>query len=215
MARPDVPGDDSTASGGVQICHDSAGDGSCGRWFCRSPEGSSSSRWSLGAIPRGRLLHAAPPSSLDRGGGGREKLPPKKRPAKEDRPDPPKKHKNDIKELLASLLEGCSSKNKEGKFRCLYFNKGLCRFQKKKRCNLGLHECYFDGCNRQGVLPLTRNARDWAGEFGGSQFWAGCFRRILRRVCDTFGRSLEDRLPSFPHRLRQEPLPSQSQHLFT
>ena len=93
------------------------------------------------------------PASSGGGGGSREKPPPKKRPTKEDRPDPPKKHKNDdrpsIKELLASLPEGCSSKNKEGKFRCLYFNKGLCRFQKKKRCNLGLHECYFDGCNRQ------------------------------------------------------------------
>ena len=163
---------------------------------------------SLGKILRGRLLYAAPPSQLGRRRGGREKPPPKKRPTKEDRPDPPKKHK----ELLASLPEGCSSKNKEGKFRRLYFNKGLCRFQKKKRCNLGLMQQASALC---GVLPLTRNARDWASEFGGSQFWAGCIRRGLRRVCDTFGRSHENRLPSFPHRLWQEPLPSQSQHLFT
>ena len=51
-----------------------------------------------------------------------------------------------IKDLLAALPQGCVSKTEGGKFICLHFNQGTCRFQKQSSCKLGLHICYYKGC---------------------------------------------------------------------
>ncbi|CAE7332461.1 unnamed protein product, partial [Symbiodinium sp. CCMP2456] len=40
-----------------------------------------------------------------------------------------------LKELLDSLPEGCVRATEEGRFICPFFNKGICRFQKRKSCS--------------------------------------------------------------------------------
>lgn len=54
-----------------------------------------------------------------------------------------------IKELLANLPEGCQSKLPNGKWLCCFFNKGICKHQKKASCHLGLHQCYYRGCTEK------------------------------------------------------------------
>ena len=51
-----------------------------------------------------------------------------------------------LKELLDSLPANCVRANEEGRFICPYYNKGICRFQKRKSCRFGKHVCYFKGC---------------------------------------------------------------------
>ena len=51
--------------------------------------------------------------------------------------------------LLASLPDGCQSKLPTGKWICLFYNKGICKNQKKGQCANGLHQCYYKGCNKK------------------------------------------------------------------
>lgn len=53
-----------------------------------------------------------------------------------------------IKEMLANLPKGCSSKLPNGRFICLRYNKGTCPNQKKSSCKFGLHVCYYVGCGK-------------------------------------------------------------------
>lgn len=53
------------------------------------------------------------------------------------------------KSLLSSLPEGCQSKLPSGKWLCLFYNKGICKHQKKKQCPNGLHQCYYVGCDKK------------------------------------------------------------------
>ena len=52
-----------------------------------------------------------------------------------------------LKELLANLPDNCEAKNAEGRFICPFYNKGICRFQRRKSCRFGKHVCYYKGCN--------------------------------------------------------------------
>ena len=54
-----------------------------------------------------------------------------------------------LKELLDSLPEGCVRATDEGRFICPFYNKGLCRFQKRKSCRFGKHVCNFKGCGAE------------------------------------------------------------------
>ena len=54
-----------------------------------------------------------------------------------------------VKDLLNSLPPNCVSKTEAGKFICLHFNNGTCRRQKSSSCNMGLHMCYYKGCNQK------------------------------------------------------------------
>eukprot|EP00435_Cladocopium_sp_Y103_P051676 s1612_g16.t1 len=54
-----------------------------------------------------------------------------------------------VKDLLSSLPPNCVSKTEAGKFICLHFNNGTCRRQKSSSCNMGLHMCYYKGCNQK------------------------------------------------------------------
>ena len=54
-----------------------------------------------------------------------------------------------IKELLSNMPENCSSKLPSGKWLCVFFNRGLCKHQKKSQCHLGLHQCYYKGCTEK------------------------------------------------------------------
>ena len=54
-----------------------------------------------------------------------------------------------IKELLSSMPDNCSSKLPNGKWLCVFFNRGLCKHQKKGQCHLGLHQCYYKGCTEK------------------------------------------------------------------
>ena len=54
-----------------------------------------------------------------------------------------------IKDLLSNMPENCSSKLPSGKWLCVFFNRGLCKHQKKSQCHLGLHQCYYKGCNEK------------------------------------------------------------------
>ena len=54
-----------------------------------------------------------------------------------------------IKELLTNMPENCSSKLPSGKWLCVFFNRGLCKHQKKSQCHLGLHQCYYKGCTEK------------------------------------------------------------------
>ena len=51
-----------------------------------------------------------------------------------------------LKELLDSLPQGCVRATEENRFICPFFNKGICRFQRRKSCRFGKHCCYFKGC---------------------------------------------------------------------
>ena len=53
------------------------------------------------------------------------------------------------KSLLSSLPSGCQSKLPNGKWLCLFYNKGICKHQKKKQCPNGLHQCYYVGCDKK------------------------------------------------------------------
>eukprot|EP00435_Cladocopium_sp_Y103_P012896 s199_g3.t1 len=54
-----------------------------------------------------------------------------------------------VKDLLSSMPPNCVSKTDAGKFICLHFNNGTCRRQKSSSCNMGLHMCYYKGCNQK------------------------------------------------------------------
>ena len=54
-----------------------------------------------------------------------------------------------VKDLLNALPQNCVSKTDSGKFICLHFNNGTCRKQKSASCNMGLHICYYKGCNQK------------------------------------------------------------------
>lgn len=54
-----------------------------------------------------------------------------------------------VKDLLNSLPPNCVSKTESGKFICLHYNNGTCRRQKNSSCNMGLHMCYYKGCNQK------------------------------------------------------------------
>ena len=54
-----------------------------------------------------------------------------------------------VKDLLNSMPPNCVSKTDSGKFICLHFNNGTCRRQKSSSCNMGLHICYYKGCNQK------------------------------------------------------------------
>ena len=54
-----------------------------------------------------------------------------------------------VKDLLSSMPPNCVSKTEAGKFICLHFNNGTCRRQKSSSCNMGLHMCYYKGCNQK------------------------------------------------------------------
>ena len=51
-----------------------------------------------------------------------------------------------LKELLDSLPQGCVRATEENRFICPFFNKGICRFQRRKSCRFGKHCCNFRGC---------------------------------------------------------------------
>lgn len=53
-----------------------------------------------------------------------------------------------IKQMLANIPAGCSSKLPNGRFICLRFNKGNCPNQKAAKCKFGLHVCYHVGCGK-------------------------------------------------------------------
>ena len=57
--------------------------------------------------------------------------------------------KTSLKELLDNLPAGCVRATDEGRFLCPFFNKGICRFQKRKSCRFGRHACYFKGCQAE------------------------------------------------------------------
>ena len=54
-----------------------------------------------------------------------------------------------VKDLLNSMPPNCVSKTDTGKFICLHFNNGTCKKQKSGSCNMGLHMCYYKGCNQK------------------------------------------------------------------
>lgn len=54
-----------------------------------------------------------------------------------------------IAELLKNLPNNCVSKMPDGKFLCLRYQSGQCFHQRKKRCNNGVHKCYFKGCHKE------------------------------------------------------------------
>ena len=86
--------------------------------------------------------------------GDSDKVDPKPGPPRPGPPKPgPKSNPHDkkvtAKSLLSSLPEGCHSKLPTGKWICLFFNKGICKNQKKSQCANGLHQCYFKGCNKK------------------------------------------------------------------
>ena len=53
-----------------------------------------------------------------------------------------------IADLLKNMPNNCVSKMPDGKFLCLRYQTGQCYHQRKKRCNNGLHKCYFKGCHK-------------------------------------------------------------------
>ena len=53
-----------------------------------------------------------------------------------------------VGELLKSMPQGCVSKMPDGKFLRLRYQHGTCYYQRKKRCNNGLHKCYYKGCHK-------------------------------------------------------------------
>ena len=53
-----------------------------------------------------------------------------------------------IADLLKNMPNNCVSKMPDGKFLCLRYHTGQCYHQRKKRCNNGLHKCYFKGCHK-------------------------------------------------------------------
>lgn len=62
-----------------------------------------------------------------------------------------------LKELLDSLPDGCVRANDDGRFICPFFNKGLCRFQKRKSCRFGKHICNFKGCGAERPYTECRH----------------------------------------------------------
>ena len=54
-----------------------------------------------------------------------------------------------IKEMLTNMPDGCPSKLPNGQWLCVFFNRGICKNQKKARCHLGLHQCYYKGCTEK------------------------------------------------------------------
>ena len=54
-----------------------------------------------------------------------------------------------IKEMLTNMPDGCTSKLPNGQWLCVFFNRGICKHQKKPRCHLGLHQCYYKGCTEK------------------------------------------------------------------
>ena len=67
--------------------------------------------------------------------------------------DPPRKGGGkgkgpSIAELLKKMPTNCVSEMPDGKFLCLRYQNGQCYHQRKKRCNNGLHKCYYKGCHK-------------------------------------------------------------------
>ena len=54
-----------------------------------------------------------------------------------------------IREMLTNMPDGCASKLPNGQWLCVFYNRGICKHQKKARCHLGLHQCYYKGCTEK------------------------------------------------------------------
>ena len=59
------------------------------------------------------------------------------------------KNTDRIAYLLKNMPPNCVSKSDTGKFFCLRYQVSKCRYQKKKQCNNGLHQCYYKGCHKE------------------------------------------------------------------
>ena len=78
--------------------------------------------------------------------------------------DPPRKGGGkgkgpSIAELLKKMPTNCVSKMPDGKFLCLRYQNGQCYHQRKKRCNNGLHKCYYKGCHKDRPSVVTDRLR--------------------------------------------------------
>ena len=84
--------------------------------------------------------------------------PPRPGPPKSAPKSSPSDKKVTAKSLLASLPDGCQSKLPTGKWICLFYNKGICKNQKKGQCANGLHQC-LQRMQQEGAVhrmfPLT------------------------------------------------------------
>lgn len=65
---------------------------------------------------------------------------------------PPKgggKNTDSIGYMLKNMPENCVSKLDNGKFICLRYQFNKCKFQKKKQCQNGVHQCFYKGCHKE------------------------------------------------------------------
>ena len=59
-----------------------------------------------------------------------------------------------IKEMLTNMPDGCASKLPNGQWLCVFYNRGICKHQKKARCHLGL-PMLLQGVAQRSDLTLS------------------------------------------------------------